>query len=174
MQIHCDKVTMGSVRRAITSLCFSPDGAWLFAGTASGDVLTINVARKAVQVGGCACARASDLVGASHQHWQPTSCKCLATTPPIATTQLMHTIAGSGIGHMRLAPDSGSSLLVGALDGTLVAFDFTAAFASNGSPGSAGAVVVPLLQVPGPISSISLTEGVGGVLLGTRHGDIFR
>jgi hypothetical protein len=50
MQIHCDKVTTGSVRRTINCLCFSADGAWLFAGTASGDVLTINVARKAVQV----------------------------------------------------------------------------------------------------------------------------
>jgi len=49
-QIHCEKVTTGSVRRGINCLCFSADGAWLFAGTASGDVLTINVARKAVQV----------------------------------------------------------------------------------------------------------------------------
>jgi hypothetical protein len=48
--MHCDKVTTGSVRRTINCLCFSADGAWLFAGTASGDVLTINVARKAVQV----------------------------------------------------------------------------------------------------------------------------
>jgi hypothetical protein len=38
------------VRRSITCLCFSADGNWLFAGTASGDVLTINVARRAVQV----------------------------------------------------------------------------------------------------------------------------
>lgn len=47
----CDKVITGTVRRAVTCLCFSQDGAWLFAGTASGDVLTVNVARKAVQVG---------------------------------------------------------------------------------------------------------------------------
>jgi hypothetical protein len=50
LQVHCDKVTSGSVRRTINCLCFSADGAWLFAGTASGDILTINVARKAVQV----------------------------------------------------------------------------------------------------------------------------
>jgi hypothetical protein len=50
LQIHCEKVTTGSVRRSINCLCFSADGAWLFAGTASGDVLTINVGRKAVQV----------------------------------------------------------------------------------------------------------------------------
>jgi hypothetical protein len=50
VQIHCEKVTTGSVRRTINCLCFSADGAWLFAGTASGDVLTVNVARKAVQV----------------------------------------------------------------------------------------------------------------------------
>lgn len=49
-QVHCDKVTSGSVRRTINCLCFSADGAWLFVGTASGDILTINVARKAVQV----------------------------------------------------------------------------------------------------------------------------
>jgi hypothetical protein len=51
LQVGCEKVTTGSVRRAITCLCFSQDGNWLFAGTASGDVLTVNVARRAVQVG---------------------------------------------------------------------------------------------------------------------------
>lgn len=56
LQIHCEKVTTGSVRRGINCLCFSADGAWLFAGTASGDILTINVARKAVQVCWCCCA----------------------------------------------------------------------------------------------------------------------
>eukprot|EP00775_Hariotina_reticulata_P008043 gene8043-8238_t len=48
--ISCDKVTTGSVRRGISCLQFSADGAWLFAGTASGDVLTVNVARRAVQL----------------------------------------------------------------------------------------------------------------------------
>lgn len=55
LQIHCDKVTSGSVRRTINCLCFNADGAWLFAGTASGDVLTINVGRKAVQVRSIRC-----------------------------------------------------------------------------------------------------------------------
>jgi hypothetical protein len=50
LQVGCEKVTTGTVRRTITCLCFSADGNWLFAGTASGDVLTINVARRAVQV----------------------------------------------------------------------------------------------------------------------------
>lgn len=49
-QVGCEKVTTGTVRRAIACLCFSQDGNWLFAGTASGDVLTVNVARRAVQV----------------------------------------------------------------------------------------------------------------------------
>ncbi|KAF6264277.1 flagellar associated protein [Scenedesmus sp. NREL 46B-D3] len=48
--VGCEKVTTGTVRRTITCLCFSADGSWLFAGTASGDVLTINVARRAVQL----------------------------------------------------------------------------------------------------------------------------
>ncbi|WIA35292.1 hypothetical protein OEZ86_003749 [Tetradesmus obliquus] len=48
--VGCEKVTNGTVRRAITCLCFSQDGNWLFAGTASGDVLTVNVARRAVQL----------------------------------------------------------------------------------------------------------------------------
>jgi len=34
----------------ITTLTYSPDGAWLFAGTESGDVITINTARQAVQL----------------------------------------------------------------------------------------------------------------------------
>lgn len=51
LQVNSEKITTGSVRRAVNCLCFSADGAWLFAGTASGDVLTVNVGRKAVQVG---------------------------------------------------------------------------------------------------------------------------
>lgn len=82
MQIHCDKVTTGSVRRTINCLCFSADGAWLFAGTASGDVLTINVARKAVQVswvvvccsGGC--ARPLVTGGSFVRYQQVVSCVC--------------------------------------------------------------------------------------------------
>jgi hypothetical protein len=34
----------------ISTLTFSADGAWLFAGTESGDVVTINVTRRAVQL----------------------------------------------------------------------------------------------------------------------------
>lgn len=52
------KVVTGSVRKPLTSLCFAADGAWLFAGTAAGEVLTVNVARRAVQV----CRGASQLM----------------------------------------------------------------------------------------------------------------
>lgn len=50
LQVNCEKITTGTVRRGLNCLCFSADGAWLFAGTASGDVLSVNVGRKAVQV----------------------------------------------------------------------------------------------------------------------------
>jgi WD40 repeat protein len=125
---------MGSVRRAITSLRFSTDGAWLFAGTTSGDVLTINVARKA--------------------------------------TQLMHSIASAGVAHLQLVPNQ-AALLAGTLDGSLLLFDQQAALAA-GSSGATGSVVAALAQVPGPISSVSVTPGAAGVLLGTQHGDIYK
>lgn len=34
----------------VTTLTYSPDGAWLFAGTESGDVVTVNAPRHAVQL----------------------------------------------------------------------------------------------------------------------------
>ncbi|KAI8474579.1 MAG: flagellar associated protein [Monoraphidium minutum] len=37
-------------RLVISTLTYSADGAWLFAGTESGDVITINVARRAMQL----------------------------------------------------------------------------------------------------------------------------
>lgn len=50
------KVTTGSVRRAFTCMVFSPDGQWLYAGTTTGDVLTINVLRAAFQLTHPACS----------------------------------------------------------------------------------------------------------------------
>jgi hypothetical protein len=47
--------TAGSVRRTFTSMVFSRDGAWLYAGTTSGDIVTINVLRAAVQLVHPAC-----------------------------------------------------------------------------------------------------------------------
>lgn len=55
--INGDKVTTGTVRRTITTLTYSQDGMWLFAGTAAGDILTINAQRKAVQVHHPWCCR---------------------------------------------------------------------------------------------------------------------
>lgn len=49
--VSTDRMNSGSVRREVTALVFSSDGRWLFAGTASGDVVTVNVGRRAVQVG---------------------------------------------------------------------------------------------------------------------------
>jgi len=42
-------VTPGSVIRDFTTALFSRDGAWLFAGSASGDVAGVNVVRRAIQ-----------------------------------------------------------------------------------------------------------------------------
>lgn len=49
--LHEDRVLLGAVKRSYTCLTFSPDGNWLYAGTRSGDVVTVNVVRKNVQVG---------------------------------------------------------------------------------------------------------------------------
>jgi hypothetical protein len=48
--VNSEKVTSGNVRKVITCLAFSAGGDWLYAGTASGDVITINVQRCAMQV----------------------------------------------------------------------------------------------------------------------------
>jgi len=50
------QVTSGSLRRNFTSMVFSTDGLWLYAGTASGDVVTINVARRTMQLVHPACS----------------------------------------------------------------------------------------------------------------------
>lgn len=45
------QVVLGTVRREYTCLQFSADGMWLYCGTASADVVTVNVQRRSVQVG---------------------------------------------------------------------------------------------------------------------------
>ncbi|KAG2489873.1 hypothetical protein HYH03_011675 [Edaphochlamys debaryana] len=48
--VAVSKVVLGTVRRDYTSLVFSPDAAWLYCGTSSADVVTVNVQRKSVQM----------------------------------------------------------------------------------------------------------------------------
>jgi hypothetical protein len=86
------------------------------------------------------------------------------------TLQMMHTISGSGVGHLCLSPDK-AGVVAGCLDGSVCVFEFKAASAS-GTP--AGCVTAPVAQVPGPVSSLSFTAGLSGLMVGTRHGDIFR
>lgn len=50
------QVNPGSIRREYTNLCFSADGAWLYAGTSSADVVTVNVARASVQLAHPVCS----------------------------------------------------------------------------------------------------------------------
>mmetsp|Transcript_4915 Transcript_4915/g.10559 ORF Transcript_4915/g.10559 Transcript_4915/m.10559 type:complete len:624 (+) Transcript_4915:105-1976(+) len=50
------KVVTGTVRRYWTSLVFGADGQWLYGGTTSGDVVMVNVLRRAVQMTHPACA----------------------------------------------------------------------------------------------------------------------
>lgn len=80
----------------------------------------------------------------------------------------MHTISGSGIGHLCLSPDH-AGVLAGALDGSVCVFDFKVAAGST-----AGCVTAPVAQVPGPISSMYFTAGMASLMVGTQHGDIFR
>ena len=49
-RLSMSRINSGSVRRDITCMLYSSDSQWLFAGTASGDVVTINAPRRAVQV----------------------------------------------------------------------------------------------------------------------------
>ena len=51
-----DKVTSGSLRRSFTCMAFSADGQWLYAGTTSGDIVTVNVARRTMQMTHPACS----------------------------------------------------------------------------------------------------------------------
>uniref|UniRef100_A0A7R9VRB2 Anaphase-promoting complex subunit 4 WD40 domain-containing protein n=1 Tax=Chlamydomonas euryale TaxID=1486919 RepID=A0A7R9VRB2_9CHLO len=52
----CVKVTSGSLRRSFTCLTYSADGQWLYAGTSTGDVVTINVLRRSMQMSHPACS----------------------------------------------------------------------------------------------------------------------
>jgi hypothetical protein len=87
---------------------------------------------------------------------------------PVLSLQMMHTISGSGIGHLCLSPDH-AGVLAGALDGSVCVFDFKVAAGST-----AGCVTAPVAQVPGPISSMYFTAGMASLMVGTQHGDIFR
>jgi WD40 repeat protein len=49
-------VASGSLRRSFTCLKFSPDGQWLYCGTSSGDVVTVNVARRSMQMSHPCCS----------------------------------------------------------------------------------------------------------------------
>lgn len=86
----------------------------------------------------------------------------------LCCAQLMHTISGSGIGHLCMAPDK-AGVLAGAADGSVCVFDFK--LAAGSAPGCATAAVA---QVPGPISSMCFGSGMAELMVGTRHGDIFR
>lgn len=97
--------------------------------------------------------------------------------------QLMHTISGSGIGHLCLSPDKTGVLLAGTLDGSVCAFDFRLATSASGSSSNSSAssvgagaqcVTAVVGYVPGPISSMAFTAGVDDLVVGTRSGDIFR
>ncbi|KXZ44948.1 hypothetical protein GPECTOR_60g725 [Gonium pectorale] len=54
-QLAGQKVVLGSVRREYSSLVFSLDGAWMLCGTNSGDVVAVNVQRRAVQTASPVC-----------------------------------------------------------------------------------------------------------------------
>lgn len=81
---------------------------------------------------------------------------------------MMHTISGSGIGHLCLSPDT-VAVVAGALDGSVSVFDFKLAAGTN-----PGCVTAAVAQVPGPISSLCFTAGMSSLAVGTRHGDIYR
>lgn len=154
------------MRRQITCLCFSADGAWLFAGTTSGDVLSINVARKAVQVGGSPVAKpmrmnagtACDEPRRQQGRLVPAAeCWCCLPLPP----QLMHPVAPAGVGALLLT--SSGQLLVGCADGSIRGFSFQQP--RQDAP--------PVASVPGAITSMSATDGGASLLVGTRDGDVF-
>jgi hypothetical protein len=77
--------------------------------------------------------------------------------------QLMHTVASGGIGAVMLSADG--KILAGAADGTLCLLDLP-----NGNAVNA----LPIATVPGPISSVTVADRGGQLLVGTQHGDIFR
>jgi hypothetical protein len=48
--VHSQAVCMGAVRKPITCILFSKDGMWLYGGSTSGEVITVNAQRAAVQM----------------------------------------------------------------------------------------------------------------------------
>ncbi|KAF8060525.1 CFAP52 [Scenedesmus sp. PABB004] len=153
--VNCEKVVTGSVRKAVHALCFSADGAWLFAGTASGDVLSINVARRAVQV-----RQGAPAAAARRRRTTPRDAERAALRVR-GRSQVMHQVASAGVSALLLAPD-GRRLLVGALDSSLSLFD---------PRGEGPHTAPPLAAVPGAIVALSAAAG-GGLLVGTQQGDI--
>lgn len=49
-QSKCCPVTAGAVHKPIGCLCFSKDGRWLYGGSSSGEVVSVNTKRLSVQM----------------------------------------------------------------------------------------------------------------------------
>jgi hypothetical protein len=46
----CSPVIAGAIHKPISCLCFSRDGDWLYGGSSSGEVVTLNTKRLAIQM----------------------------------------------------------------------------------------------------------------------------
>jgi WD40 repeat protein len=158
-------VTAGSVRRTYTCLVFSPDSQWLYAGTTSGDVVTINVLRAAAQLVHPACSNGVGamvlsstgrlLVGGgdggitlfSNDHmWRDVR--------PFVT------VPGS-ITSLSAAPD-GAYLVVGTADGSVwrvVSGSLQVSPISQGPGGACMALAVPTGAAPSTLMATAAADG---------------
>ncbi|GMH32361.1 hypothetical protein BSKO_00195 [Bryopsis sp. KO-2023] len=149
--VVASSVVKGSVRRSITCLVFSADGQWLFAGTKSGDVVTINVKRKSIQVVHNVCSLGVGdmillktgqlMVGGGDGTLQVFDMEDMRTDA--SAIQLRNT----SISSLSTAPDSNDcTLIVGTTEGSLLRH-----LDSNS--------VVPLLETQrGPITAAAFSS----------------
>ncbi|GFR49400.1 hypothetical protein Agub_g11452 [Astrephomene gubernaculifera] len=149
-QISGQKVVLGSVRREYSSLVFSPDGAWLYCGTGSADVVTVNVQRLSVQMAHPVC---SGGVGA------------LLLLPPTAPNAPLTLIAGGRDGSLSTYVPAAAP-----------AGPAAGGAAGGGGTGAGGAwrELRPFATVGGSVTSLTLTSDRGGYLVGTAQGGVYR
>ncbi|EFJ41582.1 hypothetical protein VOLCADRAFT_107639 [Volvox carteri f. nagariensis] len=162
-QISGKQVVLGSIRREYTSLLFSPDGNWLYCGTASGDVVTINVQRMSVQVG---LYHPHPLLFLDPQELPPPY-PLVETHVSDYPSPLAHPVcSGGGVGGLLLSPEGGGAVIAAGRDGSLSAFN---------PAGGAWRELRPFAAAPGShITSFCLSADRSAFLLGTTQGAVLR
>jgi hypothetical protein len=162
-------VTSGSVIRSFTTALFSRNCAWLFVGSTSGDVVGVNVARKAIQVTFPPTRlRPTKPYVANPSYQNPlfryselTSRRFALPFCLCALRQSTHPVCSLGVGALLL---EGDALLVAGGDGSL----------THLRPLEMRTSEKPRAMLPGGVTSLSRTADGRGLIAATDAGRICR